>query len=215
MNWRFARRVAGYCVAGILAAAGVLGIHAFAGERTWVDRAEWRYRQSQYESEIAPRRFYRDCGWRILACNEVPTFSGPLASIADSLFEGVNALTCVPGMGWEAWDRRHSHEIFCMDSVPSSHLWFGTDLRGVLKKVTHRRGPDSLKVEFGRLRGERTAQLGPPTLCMPEKKNSRATYLQWQVGPIEFTLEHTDWDGLAETWEVGRIYCLRYRLDDR
>lgn len=200
-------RVTLYLLGGCAVALGMLAVRTYPAERTWADAAvRWKEHRDM-ESEIEPRILRRACGWRVLFCDELPEFRGPLAGIADSLFTGVERFVCVPGMGWRAFQDGRVREVYCSDSMPDSPLWVATDLDGSVKRVTHRHGADSQRSEFSALKQQYVARLGATTLCPSESESRGAVRLRWQVGPVIRMLEHTDWDGLVESWEVGRGRC--------
>jgi hypothetical protein len=189
------------------AALGMLAVRTYPAERTWVDAAIMWKADRDADSDMEIRAFRRACGWRIVFCDEMPAFRGTLAATADSLFANVATFHCAPGMGWSAFKDGRFREAYCFDSVPDTHRGFATDLEGSIRRLTHRHGADPQRSGFAVLKQQYVARLGPPTICPPESETGRSVHLTWQVGPVIRMLEHTNWDGLVESWEVGQARC--------
>src|SRR5690348_13376396 len=95
MSWKVVARIAGYFLAGIVTALGMLAVETYPGERTWVTTVVEKRRESKWDREFRPRTVFVDCGWRVLGCEELPTRQGPLAHMADSALGNVDSLLCV------------------------------------------------------------------------------------------------------------------------
>ena len=189
-RWAFVR-VAAYLTLGAGLACGLLAIRSYPGERTLVDTyRDWKAQRSLEFHEVR-----RDCKWRPVLCEELPSFSGPLAAATDSLLEGVERMQCERWPVDACWAER-------ADTIV--HVAYFED--GWVMDIARQWAPPDLDQEYWRQHERMRRQYGESFLCPQSDALGVQENRRWQLTTTNLGVIK-DGGRLEIDQAAGRIYC--------
>ena len=161
-----ALRIALYLLIASAIGVGVVSVRTYPEEHTLIDRyLDWR---SVRDSR--PRVLHRDCGWRVVFCEELPPVPEAIRASWDSATRGLDVFDC---------DFRLM--TYCYASKGDTVVSLLVAHHPEAAEVTRSWAPNDLPREYIRIESELTKRYGPARPCPQSDDLAFKEDEKWQL----------------------------------